>query len=304
MSDSGLGEGCLFEFTKGVAENYYTGGIDCHRSKDWMVRNNVFRNIRSPGGSIAEHAIHFWNNCENITVENNHIIDCDRGIGFGMGNEKEHRGGIIRNNMIYHRLISGNDYADVGIALEYCVDVSVYNNTIFFSYSYPNAIEYRFQGTKRITITNNLTNKQIRMREGASGTLTNNVTSAEPGWFVAISEGNLHLASGSIGTIIDKGTSVDGLTFDFDNDSRPQGSGIDIGADEYKSTAIHIRQRYSSMSSPPLHPQKMLYSDSYSISGNKSVSPGVVLLNGSIKQNSSGLQVFSLFIMLPEANSR
>jgi hypothetical protein len=149
MSDSGIVEGCLFEFTKGVAENYYTGGIDCHRSKDWVVRNNTFKNIRSPGGSISEHAIHFWNNCENITVESNLIIDCDRGIGFGMGNEKVHTGGIVRNNMIFHRAINGTDFGDVGIGLEYCTDVLVYNNTIYFNNDYSNSIECRFSGSQR-----------------------------------------------------------------------------------------------------------------------------------------------------------
>jgi hypothetical protein len=128
--------------------------------------------------------------------------------------------------MIYHRAINETDFGDVGIALEYCVDVSVYNNTIFFDNNYSNAIEYRFQGTNRNIIANNLTNKQIRMRDGASATLISNITSAESGWFVAASKGDLHLASGSISAVIDKGTNLDGLVFDFDNDLRPRGSGI------------------------------------------------------------------------------
>jgi len=243
-SDSGLVEGCLFEFTKGVGENYYTGGIDCHRSKDWIVRNNSFKNIRSPGGAVAEHAIHFWNNCQNITVENNLIIDCDRGIGFGLGNENIQQGGLIRNNMVYHREISGTDFGDVGIALENCRDIGVYNNTIFFDNNYTNAIEYRFTGSTGISIQNNLTNRRIQMRDGASGTVVNNCTTAEATWFVAPASGNLHLGSGSIITVIDKGVPVADVVTDYDNDRRPQGSGIDIGADEFTNESSISRRLF------------------------------------------------------------
>jgi len=300
MSDSGLVEGCLFEFSKGVAENYYTGGIDCHRSKDWIVRNNVFKNIRSPGGSVAEHAIHFWNSCENIIVENNLIIDCDRGIGFGMGDQIEHKGGIIRNNMIYHRAINETDFGDVGIALEYCVDVSDYNNTIFFDNNYSNAIEYRFQGTNRNIIANNLTNKQIRMRDGASATLISNITSAESGWFVAASKGDLHLASGSISAVIDKGTNLDGLVFDFDNDLRPRGSGIDIGADEYNSSAIFNLQKHLSTSSPSPHIQKMLCLNNSAING----APTIIMFNGSMRKNPTHLQYGCFFVIKQGTKSK
>jgi hypothetical protein len=293
-SDSGLVEGCLFEFTKGVAENYYTGGIDCHRSKDWIVRNNTFRNIRSPGGSIAEHAIHFWNNCENITVENNIIIDCDRGIGMGMGNENIQNGGIIRNNMIYHRVISGTDFGDVGIVLENCVDFGVFNNTIFFANDYSNAIEYRFSSTQRITIQNNCTNKRIQARDGASGTASNNVTDAQSGWFVSPATGNLHLVSGSISAVIDKGISIPGLISDIDGDKRPAGSGIDIGADEFSGLSQIKSNNKKEAVSPAPHYQKTLFFDHKADFINSTIASGsinqcMIGINGSILSPSKRL---------------
>jgi len=178
-AEGGVIEGCLLEYSAGIGPRYYIGGIDVHNGKGWIVRDNIFKFIRSPGGQIAEHAVHFWNNSVNTLVEKNQIITCDRGIGFGM-NDKGHSGGIIRDNRIYHDGSPG--FNDVGIILESSPDTQISNNTIFLKNDYPNAIECRFPATKNVRIFNNKTNKKIRMRNGATALLRNNETSATEGW--------------------------------------------------------------------------------------------------------------------------
>lgn len=220
-SDNGVVQYCLFEYPSGVGPQYYIGGVDAHNAGNWQVRYNTFKNIRSPENALAEHAIHFWSDSENTSVEGNVIINCDRGVGFGLGN-RGHIGGIIKNNMIYTS-------RDVGIGLENASNVKVYNNSLF-TQGYTNSIEYRF-GNTSASITNNLCTKKIQLRDGASGELITNVVEVESSVFNNPSEGDLHINNNDE-RIVDVGTVLQEITIDIDKTERPKGAGYDIGAHE------------------------------------------------------------------------
>jgi hypothetical protein len=175
FSDNGSIKNCLFEYTAGIGPQFYIGGIDAHRSRNWIVEGNIFKNIASPSIHVAEHAIHFWRRSANITVINNTIKDCDRGIGFGLGNDPNNRtdGGLIAYNFI-HSTNQSHPYADAGIILEASPNVKIIDNQIYIETSYPNAIEYRFTGTKNVLIQNNISNKPIRSKDGGQAALFGN----------------------------------------------------------------------------------------------------------------------------------
>ena len=225
--DYGVLENSLLEYTADFGPQYYIGGIDCHRSEGWVVRGNVFRNIRSPADSPAEHAVHFWSQARDTMVEYNLIINCDRGIGFGLG-DRGHMGGVIANNVIVHD--GRGQFADVGIGLENAGYALVAHNTILMRQSYPNAIEYRFSGTSAV-IANNLANRAIAARDGGQAELVANITNAQESWFVNPAGYDFHLAPGAV-QAIDSGAPLADVSRDMDGEARPMGAAPDIGADE------------------------------------------------------------------------
>ena len=222
-SDNGIIQCCLFEFTAGIGNQWYTGGIDGHKTQNWIVRNNTFKHIRSPEARLAEHAIHFRNGAVGTIVENNLIINCDRGIGFGLGNDR-HEGGIIRNNIVHTS-------RDVGIGLESASNAKVYNNTVITD-NYPRSIEYRFTQTTNAHIANNLTTASIATRDGGTGTIENNFTTSDKSIFVDADNYNFHLST-TQNSITNAGKTLPEVRVDYDCDNRSDAP--DIGADEYES---------------------------------------------------------------------
>jgi hypothetical protein len=225
----GIVEYSTFEFT-GTSRDDYAKGLDVHGGSGWIVRNNLFRNIRAPGGELVGPAILLWRGTRDSLVEGNTFVNCQREIYVGAEDvtPDSHAGGIVRNNFIYRESwVVG----DVGIHVADSRGTRVLHNTVILSGTYPNAIEYRFRDTADVLIANNLTDAAIRARDGATATLQNNVTSATPAMFAIGQLGQVHLSS-SATAVIDKGTPVD-VDRDWDGDRRPQGPAPDIGADEF-----------------------------------------------------------------------
>jgi len=215
----------------GPAGPAYTNGVDLAQTSNWIIRNNLFRNIRAaPGQGLAGPAILVWKGAVNTLSENNLFLNCQRGIAYGFDATRldDNIGGIIRNNMFDR---TSSQSGDVGIYFSNSVNTEVLNNTVVLSGTYPNAIEYRFSGTTGVGIRYNLTDGAVQLRDGASGTVANNVTNAQSSWFVNAAAGDLHLVSTATAAI-DKAAVHPDVPLDYDLDTRPQGSAPDIGADE------------------------------------------------------------------------
>ena len=239
-ADNGIVEDCTFEYTEAVGPGASVGGIDAKKAVNWIVRRNTFSDIRSPAGPPGAYAVLFWADSEGALVESNLILNCDRGVGFGVG-DRGHSGGIIRNNMIYHDSYDGPQAAaGAGVVLESASGAAVYNNTIHQEHAAPDAVVCRFATSVEADIVNNLTNKAVSKRDGASADISSNITNAKKSWFVAPSAGNLRLSS-PIPEVVDQGVIPGELFDDFDGDVRPQDNGYDIGADEYPDRSLRIK---------------------------------------------------------------
>jgi hypothetical protein len=206
----------------------YTGGIDAHGARRWHVRRNRFQGIYCEDGEVAEHAIHFWRRASRTLVENNLIVNCARGIGFGLTTEAidGHGRGVIRRNAI----VADIPQYDSGIELAKVTDVRVLHNTIAQTDRARNAftsIDVRFSGSSGL-VANNLV-ERINFRDGGRARLRGNIDGFPLRWLRAPAGGDVHLRRG-VGAI-DAGAPVARAGRDLDGAGQPRGR-PDVGADE------------------------------------------------------------------------
>jgi hypothetical protein len=179
-----------------------------------------------------------WNESKDSIVDANLFLNVQYGIAFGLNPNKtnDHIGGIVRNNIIYR---SSSQGGDVGITINNSAGTKVLNNTVILSGTYPNAIEYRFPSTTGVDIRYNLTDAAVQVRDGATGTVSNNVINSQPSWFVNASASDLHLTAMATAAI-DKAQLHPDVKTDYDDEPRPQGLAPDVGADEFGQTASKV----------------------------------------------------------------
>ncbi|MCG6926122.1 MAG: hypothetical protein LJF30_12505 [Acidobacteria bacterium] len=235
-----------------IRDNCYTGGVDAHAAEGWAVRDNEIEGFWCDAG-LSEHAVHFWRASRDTRVERNRLRNNARGVGFGLASDGSgrsypdapcpaaggayigHYGGAIENNFIgaSDPALFASAYGfDCGICLWQACEATATHNTIHSSDTGAtfSSIEWRFSRTVA-TLTNNLANHTMRERDGATGALAGNVTSADGTWYVDAPAGDLHLQPDAMGAI-DQGVAT-ALTADIDADSRPYGPAPDVGADEH-----------------------------------------------------------------------
>jgi hypothetical protein len=237
--NNGVVEYCTIGFST-AAPNNYTNGVDLLPGQNWTIRNNLFENILTTNpkttvgpGTVVGPAVLVWGGSKNCTTVANTFVNCQREISYGLSDPSsitdDNTGGLIANNFIYR---SGTQHGDVGIGVWNSPGTVVADNTVILNGDYVNAVEYRFATTTGVVIENNLTDAAITARDGATGTVTNNLTNAQASWFVNESVGNLHLVPTATAAI-DHGLALASVTTDYDGQTRPSGAAPDIGADEY-----------------------------------------------------------------------
>jgi len=251
--DDGVVECSLIKLTAAgrphIRGKCYTGGIDAHRAWGWVVRRNRVEGFWCDEG-LSEHGIHFWNASRDTIVEENVILDCARGVGFGLreaGGSRDypddpypkvgymgHIDGMIRNNFIAAGepgLFASEAGFDTGIGLEQAHGAEVHHNSVASTQTpSSSSIEWRWSNTLA-EISNNVATSLLKPRDGGAAALVTNLENAPLNWFSAIANGDLHLTV-IAQPAIDGGTPLSPGTADADIDLESRDSTPDIGADE------------------------------------------------------------------------
>jgi len=228
--DNGIVEYSVIEYDT-TSRDDYTNGVDVHTGDNWIIRHNLFRNVRAPQGQLAGPAILMWNGSTNTLVDGNTFVNCQREIALGLVERtpNDHTGGIVRNNFIYR-----DAPGDSAIYVADSPGTQVLHNTILISHTYASPIEYRFPHTTGVVIANNVLDGSVTARDGAAGSVSGNYTSAAAALFVNPAAGDLHLRLTATILLNKVATPPPAAGADWDGQSRPAGS-TDIGADEYSA---------------------------------------------------------------------
>ncbi len=170
------------EYPSGWAPDYYVAGIDIHTGDDWIIRNNTFSNFRQRSGATTgtHPAVLIWNDSRNtqraVTTRSSNN-DWDIAMGL-IEQRRTTRPCRISRAADRRQHDLSRDASTRGDSAIYVTgpNTKVYRNTYDdASGFYPNAVEYRFAITTNADIRDNRLDGTIKARDGATGTVANNV---------------------------------------------------------------------------------------------------------------------------------
>lgn len=234
-----------------TAGGCYTGGIDAHQARDWVIRDNHIEGFWCRNG-LSEHGVHLWRGSRDTVVERNVFVNNARAVGFGLAESGAartfadapcptagssyvgHYGGIVRNNFIVvnrQELLDSAAGFDAGIAFWSACNAKAVHNSIVSTGANFSSIEWRFATSTGIEITNNIVTHSLRPRNGAVATQAGNLESAPLTLFENVGSADLHLVAGAAAAI-DQGVAVAAGVCDSDFDGDARSAQRDVGADE------------------------------------------------------------------------
>jgi hypothetical protein len=234
-----------------TATGCYTGGIDAHQSRGWVVRDNEIEGFWCASG-LSEHAVHFWRGCRDTLVERNVMRNNARGVGFGMATSGDartytdrpcaeagsgyvdHYGGIVRNNFIFAgrtELFASADGFDCGVCLWSACGARVVHNSVISTGANFSSIEWRFATSMSVEVANNIYSHALNERDGAAANQAGNVRIGVLDVFVDGPGGDLHLVD-TASALIDQGAVLTGDVCPDDIDGELRDATPDVGADE------------------------------------------------------------------------
>ena len=197
----------------------YDHGLYLQSSDSLIERCDIYNN-KSAGVHIYT-GISGDSTNRNI-VRKNRVHHNKHGVILGSGD-----GNSASNNLIYN-------HPSHGIMLGFnSTNGKLYNNTVYQNGG--EGIQIR-SASSNTSVRNNISYRNgmanIPNYAGSRTTLSNNFTTDPK--FVNASSGDFHLQSGS--AAINRGTTISGMSDDYEGTYRPTGGSYDIGADEYSTS--------------------------------------------------------------------
>jgi hypothetical protein len=216
-------------------------GIDCNFCDRFRIEGNDLHDINSPTTEPYSHydrgaCIQFKSGSTGTVIARNRIARCHIGIVYGGEGlaSPEHRGGIIKNNLIH-------DSAEMAIAIVNVQDGKVYHNTLFNNGESVRIAPDRgyAPGLSEADLANNVLDHPLARPGGQALALRDNhVLGAASGRELFVDPGrrDFRLRPSAV-AVIDRGADLGAaVAQDFAGTPRPQGRGHDIGAFEHQTS--------------------------------------------------------------------